>query len=392
MLKINKNNGYLFLSLLLGSFSDEAAQMIFALNLSNVEHIYITSLLLILGMVGGIIANTLFSQISQKLGIKKIIFICLMLESLLIVLSSFIYSQILYLFIAFSLGLLGGMLWSAVLIMVPLITQNEEELNTVNKYTHLIRNMGFMIGPIIGGFISSFSDHQTALFLVGLSTFLASLVMAKVSLHSPAQQQQYISKKAINGFHSIYYLLLERKIRYVLLPLIFTIISISTLSVLIIVYMIDIIKLDAEKYGLYSALFSLSLAVSPLILTKPISKLGEACGACISATFIGVGLCMLSITENYILMLCWGIFTAAFNGTQNTIMSAFMLKNIAIEHRENYMPAYGLILQISVFIGFLLSMFVSSQQIHTTFTLLGTLTVIAGLLGAYVNYRPATQN
>lgn len=354
-------------------------QTIFALKLGNVEHIYLTSLLLMLGMIGGIIANTVFSQFVQKVGVKKLVFLCLVLEALLIIVASFLYSATFYLAISFLLGLLGGMLWSAVLIMIPMITNNDAELEVANKYAHLIRNMGFMVGPIIGGFVSAFSSDHLALLLVGSSTLLASLMIMNVPLITDHAPQT--AKKAINGFSSIPLLLQEKRIKRAMLPLIFTIMFTSTLSVLIIVYITDIIKLEAEKYGVYVATISLSLAIAPILL----SKLGEATAACLCAAGIGLGLLMLSLTENYLLLLCWGMFMGGVNGLQNTIMSAFMLKNIPAQQRENYMPAYVLILQLCVFIGFLISMIISSEYFAVTFLLLGSLTIFFGVTGAIFN-------
>lgn len=379
---INHRNVFLFFALILGSFSDEAAQIIFALNVSRTDQIYLTSLLLILGMLGGIVANTLFSKISYSFSIRKVILYCLFLESALIIFSAFIFSKEVYVIISFLLGVLGGVLWSAVLIMIPMITENEEELNKVNKYSHTIRNMGFMIGPIIGGIITSLSNSQYALIIVGLSTLLASFFMMKVGF---IYNQYEKIKKAVNGFYAIPLLLKSKKIRLALIPLMFTIILTSTLTVLIIVYLIDVIKLAPDKYGFYSAAISLSLAISPMIFVTPMSKLGEARAACLSAAFIGLGLLMLSLTENVVFLIFWGVVMGTFNGIQNTIMSAFMLKNIQEENRENYMPAYVLILQLCVFIGFLISMVITAEYLSLTFWGFGLLTIFCGVIGAIVN-------
>ncbi|VEG12494.1 Uncharacterised protein [Moraxella cuniculi] len=87
------------------------------------------------------------------------------------------------------------------------------------------------------------------------------------------------------------------------------------------------------------------------------------------------------------MLVVFGVMMGAFNGTQNTVMSAFMLKNIAAVNRDNYMPAYVLILQMCVVIGFLISMLVKSTQFTTAFFGLGGLTVVAGVLGFWVNWQ-----
>lgn len=384
-MNIKSKQRILFLALLLGSFSDEAVQIIFALTLGNAEKIYLTSLLLMLGMIGGISANVVFSQLSQRVGIKNMVVYCLILEAVFIVLSSVIQWEILYLIVAFLLGILGGMLWSAVLIMIPMLAENKTELEKINKYAHLIRNLGFVVGPMIGGGLMSIFSAQIALLLIGLITLCSALLLIRLSLQSQIKTEK--AQKAVNGFLSIVHLLRNNAIRVALLPLSITIICTSALSVLIIVYFTDIIQLPPSHYGLYSASISLSLALSPLLLTRLLSTFGDAVGACLSAALIGLGLLMLSLTEHYLLLVFWGVIMGAFNGTQNTIMSAFMLKQISPEQRENQMPAYVLILQLCVFIGFLCSMFVRPEQIGFTFVLLGSITIITGLIGAVVNRR-----
>lgn len=383
MRRIKIKQGTLFLALLLGSFSDEAVQIIFALTFGNAEKIYLTSLLLMLGMGGGILANTIFSHISKRIGIKNIVVYCLGLEAVFIVLSSFIQWELLYLIVAFLLGILGGMLWSAILVMIPLLTENNTELEAVNKYAHLIRNLGFVVGPMIGGGLMSIFSAQFALLFIGLITLCSALLLIRLSLSSQIKIEN--SQKAVNGFLSIVHLLRNKTIRFALVPLSMTIICTSALSVLIIVYFTDIIQLPPSHYGLYSAAISLSLALSPLLLTPLLSTLGEAVGACLSAALIGLGLLMLSMTEHYLLLIFWGVIMGSFNGTQNTIMSAFMLKQISPEQRENQMPAYVLVLQLCVFIGFLLSMCISADAIHATFWALGLLTIVTGLVGAMWN-------
>lgn len=382
---LKKDFIFLFLSLLLGSFSDEAVQIIFALQLGDANKIYLTSMLLLLGMLGGLLSNVFYSKISQYFNTRSLIFNVLFFESLLIILSSFLTDSIFYLFISFFLGVLGGILWSSVLILIPEISSNNENtLEKINKYAHLIRNMGFMVGPVLGGGLTHFTSQSSALIMIGLLTFLSSLAIWQIN-HQETEKRE--KRKAINGFKSIPLLLKDSEIFKAILPLVLTIICTSTLSVLLVVYITDIVKLNGTQYGIFSSAISLSLAICPLFLVKWLKIFNEPASASLSASFIGLSLLLLSLTNNFYLLVIFGMLMGAFNGAQNTIMSAFMLKKIPTESRENLMPAYVLILQSCVVVGFILSMFIQSQQISATFILFSTITLLSGMVSFFLNCR-----
>lgn len=383
---LKKDFIFLFLSLLLGSFSDEAVQIIFALQLGDANKIYLTSMLLLLGMLGGLLSNVFYSKILQYFNTRSLIFNVLFFESLLIILSSFLTDSIFYLFISFFLGVLGGVLWSSVLILIPEISSNNENtLEKINKYAHLIRNMGFMVGPVLGGGLTHFTSQSSALIMIGLLTFLSSLAIWQIHCNNGKEKKE--KTKSINGFKSIPLLLKDKEISKAILPLVLTIICTSTLSVLLVVYITDIVKLNGTQYGIFSSAISLSLAICPLFLVKWLKIFNEPASASLSASFIGLSLLLLSLTNNFYLLVIFGMLMGAFNGAQNTIMSAFMLKKIPTESRENLMPAYVLILQSCVVVGFILSMFIQSQQISATFILFSTITLLSGMVGFFLNCR-----
>lgn len=374
----------LFLSLLLGSFSDEAVQIIFALQLGNAEKVYLTSSLLLLGMAGGLLANIFYSRLAARFSTKQLILLALFGQAALIVAASLASHPAAYLLIAFVLGILGGLLWSAVLILIPAISPNTATLDTINKYAHSIRNMGFMAGPMLGGSFSYFLQSSSALLLIGTITFLSG-----IAIYFAMQGVQTFTKDksqvAINGLSAIAKLLQNRTIFRAIAPLVITVISTSALSVLLIVYLTDIVKLNGVQYGVFSSVVSLSLAIAPLFLVELLGKLPAPIAACLSAMMIGISLLLLGLVESFYLLVLFGAMMGAFNGCQNTIMSAFMLKNIAKADRDNQMPAYVLILQISVIIGFLLSMLVKSPQFTSVFWGLSTIAFLAGLGGVWWN-------
>lgn len=382
----NKHIILLFLSLLLGSFGDEAVQIIFALQLGDAERVYLTSALLLLGMLGGLCANVIYSRLAARFSARQLILFALFAQAVLVMVAATTALPAVYLTVSLMLGFLGGLLWSAVLTLIPVMSTDDKSLEQINKYAHSIRNMGFMAGPMLGGTFSYLFDAGRALLWVAVATSLSGMVIW-LAMCGLARLPRPDSTPAINGLKSIGLLLQNKQILTAIAPLSVTVACTSALSVLLIVYLTDVVQLNGVEYGIFSSAISLALALCPLILAPILTKMGEVAAACLSAVMIGVSLLLLGITEQFYMLVVFGVMMGAFNGTQNTIMSAFMLKNIAAVNRDNYMPAYVLILQMCVVIGFLISMLVKSTQFTTAFFGLGGLTVVAGVLGFWVNWQ-----
>ncbi|QIM61848.1 hypothetical protein A1D29_00130 [Pasteurellaceae bacterium Orientalotternb1] len=377
----------LFTALVLGSFSDEAVQLIFFLKLGNVEKIYLISLLFLGGMAGGMLANIYFSRLLSRISLKSVLIGSLISQSVLILITSQISNEIGFLMIAFILGILGSLLWSAVMVAIPSLSNNHNELEKINKYAHTIRNMGFMTGPALGGILFDYLGMNSAVLLIGLLTFSSALVFLFVLEQINFEKVEAESSAYLNGISAIRYLFQDNVIKKALSPIIFTVIFTSATSAILVVYLTNVVNLTGEQYGVYSSLFSLSLALSPILLTNLFRQLGEASGAAFCATLIGLGQLITGLNHHYFILLFAGILIGSANGIHNTLLSAFMLKQIAPENRKNYLPAYGLLLQSCAATGFIISLFITASVMQSSLMIFGMLSMLFGLFGVWLNRK-----
>ncbi|MDO4760324.1 MAG: hypothetical protein Q4A31_00180 [Corynebacterium sp.] len=73
------------------------------------------------------------------------------------------------------------------------------------------------------------------------------------------------------------------------------------------------------------------------------------------------------------------------NGVHNTCMSGFMLKRIAAAQRAFQIPGYILVIQVSVFLGFLGAGFVPVHGARSVFVVSGIVALCIGVVGAPFN-------
>lgn len=382
---MNRNSIFLFLALILGSFSDEAVQVIFFLKVGNVEKIYLVSLLMLGAMIGSITANIYFSRLLQIFSLPAILIGSLIAQSGLILIASTIVNAWFYLVVTFLLGGLGGLLWSATLIAIPAITTHHAQLDTVNKYAHTIRNMGFVLGPILGGVLLEWLNLRYAMWLIGGFTLASALIFPFALRKLNLLPEQAKKTNYINGLRAIGGLWQTPTIRKALCPILLTVVLISTCSVLVIVYLTNGIQLNGEQFGIYISLFSLALTFSPLLFSTFFKKWGDATGACLAAALMGAGILILGSNSLYAIIVLAGILIGIGNGVQNTLLSAFMLKHISPENRPNQMPAYVLLLQSGAALGYLISLSVTAKAMPILFILFGSGAMIIGGVGGYLN-------
>ena len=100
---------------------------------------------------------------------------------------------------------------------------------------------------------------------------------------------------------------------------------------------------------------------------------------------IGLGITVVGAAQ-----FIWQLVAAAAcigiaNGVQNTLMSGFMIKTIDPAKRAFQMPAYFLILQTTVFAGFVGAAFIRVEQAGITLVVVGVLATLVGTFGAFLN-------
>ncbi len=372
----------LFLVLGFSSFADETAQVTFALHLA--ESTASISMLLFAGLVGAICAGPIAPRLLHRFQPARTVPIVLLFEALFIATAAIANQFLVYIALSFALGCAGSLFWSAILVAVPDFAKNDRQLDHINRIIQTVRNLGYIAGPLLGGVLYGLSNGQKGLFALSImvlcATFITLFCFKSLNIHMPTTTTQQ-AKKGLD----LRGLLRKKNVVYALSPLIITIILTSALNVLSIVRIRTDLNLSAETYGVITSMLSLGLVVGPLCFSSLFHRFGNAAGASLAATTIGLAIFCFSLTHIVWLMMLSFFILGGANGVQNALMASFMMKAIQKEHRNNQMPAYIFIIQTAVCLGFLGAGFVKVHHTQSTLFIIGIATMIAGLLGFTLN-------
>ncbi|WP_375677194.1 MFS transporter [Bartonella sp. AP88XZML] len=372
----------LFLVLGLSSFADETAQVTFALHLA--ESTASISMLLFAGLIGGICAGPIAPRLLHRFQPAHTVTVVLLFEALFIATAAIANQFWFYIALSFALGCAGSLFWSAILVAVPDFAKNDQQLDRINRIIQTVRNLGYIAGPLLGGVLYGLSNGQKGLFALSImvlcATFITLFCFKSLNIHMPTTTTQQ-AKKGLD----LRGLLRKKNVVYALSPLIITIILTSALNVLSIVRIRTDLNLSAETYGVITSMISLGLVVGPLCFSSLFHRFGNAAGASLAATTIGLAIFCFSLTHIVWLMMLSFFILGGANGVQNALMASFMMKAIQKEHRNNQMPAYIFIIQTAVCLGFLGAGFVKVHHTQYTLFIIGIATMIAGLLGFTLN-------
>ncbi|WP_375701256.1 MFS transporter [Bartonella sp. AA81SXKL] len=372
----------LFLVLGFSSFADETAQVTFALHLA--ESTASISMLLFAGLVGAICAGPIAPRLLHRFQPARTVPIVLLFEALFIATAAIANQFWVYIALSFALGCAGSLFWSAILVAVPDFAKNDRQLDHINRIIQTVRNLGYIAGPLLGGVLYGLSNGQKGLFALSImvlcATFITLFCFKSLNIHMPTTTTQQ-AKKGLD----LRGLLRKKNVVYALSPLIITIILTSALNVLSIVRIRTELYFSAETYGIITSMLSLGLVVGPLCFSSFFHRFGNAAGASLAATTIGLAIFCFSLTHIVWLMMLSFFILGGANGVQNALMASFMMKAIQKEHRNNQMPAYIFIIQTAVCLGFLGAGFVKVHHTQYTLFIIGIATMIAGLLGFTLN-------
>ncbi|MCI0384163.1 MFS transporter [Streptomyces sp. CNQ085] len=151
-------------ALLLGSFGDEMAQVTFALTLTEDPSPAVMSALLASGLTGGVAASPCAPPLLTRIGVRALIVAVFTAESLVIVAAGLHDGFAGYTLAAFALGFLGSLLWSAVMVLVPSLAPRRADLGRMNRAVQTVRNLGYVVGPALGGVLYARTQGIAALW------------------------------------------------------------------------------------------------------------------------------------------------------------------------------------------------------------------------------------
>jgi len=374
-------------SLFFGSFGDEAAQVSFALHLADgsAASPAEVSALLSAGLAGGIIAGPVGSRLLSAIGARRMITVIVIAEALLIAAASTMNELWWYLTISAALGCLGSALWSAVLVAIPALALAESGIDRANRMVQSVRNCGYVVGPLLGSALFAVSHGTRG--LLGLAVLmLAAALGALVSLRSlvaPTVGREG-SPDGPKGVDVVGLLRTPGVLR-ALLPLIVTVLVTSALNVLLIVRIRSELSLSATAYGVVVASLSIGLVLGPILFAKTVGRIGARAGASLAAAVIGAAIVALGAVSAPWQLIVAAVIVGIANGVQNALMAGFIMKAVDAGHRARRMPAYVLILQSTVFSGFIAAGFIHISAAGAALIAVGVIAVVAGSAGVAVN-------
>lgn len=379
--------------LFLGSFGDEAAQVSFALHLADGSQAAPAqvSALLAAGLLGGISAGFVAPRVIVQLGARRVIVAVLITEAVLIAAASLANTLYWYLAVAAALGCLGSMLWAAVMVTLPSLSTTEAGVDRANRVVQSVRNLGYSVGPLLGSALFAWSAGANGLLVLAALMFLSAVCVA---FSLPRLVDVGVGKETKpDGSHAadVRGLLRTEGVTRAITPLLITVLVTSALNVLLIVRVRNELGFSAEMYGVIVAALSAGLVVGPILIAGFAGRLGEAAGASAAAAAIGLGIVIVGSAQ-----LAWQLVVVAAcigiaNGVQNALMAGYMIKRIDPTRRAFQMPAYIMIIQITVFLGFIGAAFIRVDQAGAALVTVGTVAALAGTLGALSNLSNRPQ-
>jgi MFS family permease len=376
------------ISLSFGSFADEAAQVTFALRLA--DHTSSVSILLAAGLIGGILSGPVAPTILQRIGPHKTIPAVFLLQSVLIAVASLANQLWSYVAVSMALGCTGSLLWAAIMVAIPIYTNDERRFDRINRVTQSVRNMGYVGGPALGGLLYSIADHSRGLLLLASLVLLAAPVTAicfKTLDVFIQKSGQTPAPKKLRGRFGLPDLVRTAGVPRAVAPLLMTVMLTSTLNVLLIFRVRTELQLSAEIYGFIISSLSVGLILGPVVFSGILARFGDAAAASIAASIIGFGILWLALTDTAWIIICATFLIGAANGIQNALTTSFMMKAIDPRRRVSLMPAYVFCIQTSVFLGFLSAGMISTAHVSEALMAVGVATAIIGASGFALNVK-----
>lgn len=372
-----------------GSFADEAVQVAFALSLA--DRTSSVSMLLASGLIGAILSGPIAPMILQRAGPRATISVVFLLQSLLIATASLVNQLWGYVIVSMALGYLGSLQWAAIMVAIPIYTNNERYLDRVNRFTQSVRNIGYVGGPALGGLLYGMAERSQGLLLLALLALVVAFVTvlcfkvlnsyySKKFDQAPTQEKQKGQFDLHGFFHTA-------GVTRAVTPLLITIVLTSTLNVLLIFRIRTELHFSAETYGFIISALSAGLIVGPVIFSAMLARFGDAAGASIAASIIGFGILWLALSDTAWIIMCATFLIGSANGSQNVLTTSFMMKAIDPQRRINLMPTYLFCIQTSVFLGFLNAGMISTMHVSIALMAVGVVTAIIGACGFALNFK-----
>lgn len=379
------------------SFAGELVAFIYSFTQIHNATMLGVSILMASVFAGGILASPLSIYLLERFKPRFIMTMTFVCSGAIVLLSSFCLYDIIYYISSFFLGFFGSVFWSLLSVLIP-NTFKSKNLVHVNSVVQSIRNLGYILSPALAGLMSSLFTTESSLLLISMLFFLGIICVEvnfkkrKRDLHvesdESAHEKHVPQEISLRLFTQLFRL---KKMKIVLIPLVITICTTSTFNVAFLYLTLNILGYSKVIYGYLSGLLSLGLVLGPLALASFAEKRGASFGACISASVIGFCVFLTGASQSVFWLSCVLFILGVANGIQNTLMSTFIMKVVPKEQRNQLIPTYMLVVQLSVLAGFLIGGIVPMKHVEVLLLISGIIAVIAGIIGARLNYREGEE-
>ncbi len=96
-------------------------------------------------MLGAVAAGPVSARVLGRVSARRCSSLVLVLEAVTIVVAGAVAEMAAVLVASFVLGLLGSLLWAAVMVLVPRVAA-EDQLGPLNRIVATVRNLGYVAG------------------------------------------------------------------------------------------------------------------------------------------------------------------------------------------------------------------------------------------------------
>lgn len=246
------------------------------------------------------------------------------------------------LFIANTCATVVGPTWGK---LIPVLA-TKADLGRAMGTTQTYFSIAGLAGPVVAGFLIS----QTGFFWTFAidavaTTFIAAVPFLLNVNHTPAQNLPGEKTDIAAGFK---FLFSNRLLRALVLMIFFLVLAVSVVNVGDVFLITDILKGDAQIYGLVGTGFAIgTLSFSAIAASKKIKEINElrfvGAGALVLAT---CGLIVALAPNYWVVMAIWAL-AGASNAPLNTYGVAMMIRVVPHEVQGRVFAAFGALVSIA---------------------------------------------
>lgn len=277
------------------------------------------------------------------------------------------------------MGILGGVLWTVVLLFIAEMFE-KSQLDTANKWTTTIRNLGFVAGPTLGGLLYVVGTHYV--FWGATILLVLSIVITKTCInpvYSSTEDESSAESPSRRSFIStVRELFTLPGVAVRILPPMLTAFFGSIVNVGLVVYILTVRNEPPAIYGLASASISIGLVLGPFAIGL-LAKDRMQPGIGISGIFCGIGIALLFQPGHIPFTLLAGLLMGMGNGGQNTFMSILLMNALPKKRRPALMPAFVFSIHCFVFLSYVAGFFISVNNVVVLMFLGAAITIALGI-------------